>query len=80
MWLDVARPAAGAMRWIFYGAEMARWIEVRQAIAREPVAATMMGSPYQGIQADLVPDHVALLPERGGACSVADGCSRPAQC
>lgn len=40
----------------------------------EPSAGTYKGQSYTGIQGDLVPDHVALLPDEVGACSVADGC------
>jgi 2'-5' RNA ligase len=33
-----------------------------------------LGQPYSGIQRNLRPDHVALLPDEVGACSVAEGC------
>lgn len=32
------------------------------------------GEPYRGVQYNVKPDHVALLPDEVGACSVADGC------
>lgn len=32
------------------------------------------GVPYNGIQRDIKPDHIAILPDQLGACSVADGC------
>lgn len=32
------------------------------------------GRAYDGIQRNIVPDHVAILPDQLGACSVFDGC------
>lgn len=32
------------------------------------------GQPYEGVQRDLQSDHLALLPDRTGNCSVAEGC------
>lgn len=32
------------------------------------------GKPYSGIQRDIVPDHLAILPNAVGACSIKDGC------
>lgn len=40
----------------------------------EEGAGTFNGQAYTGIQRNLVPDHVALLPDEVGACSVAAGC------
>lgn len=40
----------------------------------EEGAGTFNGQAYTGIQRNLVPDHVALLPDEVGACSVANGC------
>jgi len=38
---------------------------------------TYKGEQYVGIQYNLRPDHIALLPEGKGACSWADGCGTP---
>lgn len=35
------------------------------------------GTFFEGIQRNLRPDHVALLPDEVGACSVEDGCGAP---
>lgn len=35
------------------------------------------GKEYFGVQSKLVPDHLALLPDQIGACSVEDGCGIP---
>lgn len=40
----------------------------------EKVAGTFDGQPYEVILRDIRPDHLALLPDEVGACSVADGC------
>lgn len=43
----------------------------------EPATGTHDGKPYTGIQRNLRPDHLALLPDEVGACSLADGCGVP---
>jgi len=35
------------------------------------------GERYEQVQTDLMPDHLALLPNERGACSWADGCGAP---
>lgn len=40
----------------------------------EPATGEYAGEAYSGIQTNLRPDHVALLPDEIGACSVLDGC------
>jgi len=38
---------------------------------------TYNGKQYVGVQHDIRPDHIALLPEGKGACSWIDGCGTP---
>ena len=38
------------------------------------------GQPYNEVHRDLQPDHVALLPDDEGACSVKDGCGFNVNC
>lgn len=40
----------------------------------EPTEGEFNGKPYSGIQRDIVPDHLAILPNAVGACSIKDGC------
>lgn len=41
----------------------------------EPVEnGSYNGRPYKGIARDIVPDHLAVLPDQVGACSIKDGC------
>jgi len=40
----------------------------------EPAEGEFNGKPYSGIQRDIVPDHLAILPNAVGACSIKDGC------
>lgn len=40
----------------------------------EPNEGVFNGRAYAGVQRNLRPDHVALLPDEVGACSIADGC------
>lgn len=41
---------------------------------KAPKGATYNGVPYKAIARDHVPDHLAILLEATGACSLADGC------
>lgn len=43
----------------------------------EPTSGTHNGIAYNGIQRNLTPDHVALLPHKKGACSWEHGCGAP---
>lgn len=40
----------------------------------EPTSGEFNGIEYQGIHRNLRPDHIAILPNDEGACSIADGC------
>lgn len=40
----------------------------------DPTPGVLRGQAYSGIQRNLRPDHLALLPDQVGACSVAAGC------
>jgi hypothetical protein len=39
-----------------------------------PVGSTFNGSPYDFTALDYIPDHLAVLPDEVGACSIKDGC------
>lgn len=43
----------------------------------EPTSGTYNGITYNGIQRNLRPDHLALLPNTVGACNWEDGCGAP---
>ena len=43
----------------------------------EDKAGTHEGQPFQGIQREIRPDHLAILLDMKGACSVSDGCGAP---
>lgn len=43
----------------------------------EETSGTFNGTEYDGVQRNLRPDHLALLPHEKGECSVADGCGAP---
>lgn len=45
--------------------------------AVEEEEGTFGGKPYEGRQTGLIPDHLAVLPDKLGACSWADGCGTP---
>ena len=42
-----------------------------------PQAGVYEGNKYSGIVTNVVPDHLALLANATGACSIADGCGGP---
>ena len=41
------------------------------------VAGTWNDQPFSGTQRDVLPDHLALLVDEVGACSISDGCGAP---
>jgi hypothetical protein len=44
----------------------------------EPTDGTFRGNSYKRVQRNVIPDHIAMLPEGvNGACSNADGCGAP---
>lgn len=43
----------------------------------EQVRGTYKGRPYVGIARGIIPDHLAILTDEQGACSVQDGCGVP---
>ena len=43
----------------------------------DPQEGVFNGKPYVGIQRGLRPDHLAILPDAVGACSITDGCGFP---
>ena len=40
----------------------------------EQAGGEFHGNAYEAVRRNIVPDHLALLPDETGACSVADGC------
>lgn len=80
-WLDVAKieklggialEALGRMeRGEVVEVSTAYWCEI------EAVPGFYGNAPYLGIQRGIRPDHIALLPDEIGACSVTDGCGVP---
>ena len=75
-WLDVARMVQPDAMAIFHKFSQALPVETSTGYFRtlEPVPGMHEGKSYTGIQRNIIPDHVAILPDAVGACSVADGC------
>lgn len=40
----------------------------------KPESGVHNNKPYNGVQYDILPDHLAVLPDEIGACSIKDGC------
>jgi len=79
MWLDVAKieRLGGDALDVLSRLEAGETIEVSTgyfALQVDDDAGIFNGQPYSAIQRNLVPDHIALLPDEIGACSVAHGC------
>jgi len=81
LWLDVAqiRQLGGAALAALERMERGELVDVSTAYYHDTEAGvgSHAGRAYNGIQRNLRPDHVALLPDEAGACSVADGCGAP---
>lgn len=75
VWIDVARVQAVDPR-IYDALVNGQRMEVSTGLgsALIPGSGTFNGKPYIGIVQNILPDHLALLPDIKGACSVEDGC------
>ena len=73
-WLDVAR--LGAVDWrVLEAVQKGRVMEVSTGLftENEGVSGTWGGRPYTAVARNYRPDHLAILPDLRGACSVEDG-------
>ena len=44
---------------------------------RVPRRGDFKGDTFEAVQRNIIPDHLALLPDEVGACSIQDGCGAP---
>ena len=80
MWIDILKAQAHAD-----GPEIIQRLEAGDSLEvstayfadLEDKAGVFNGKNYDGIQRNLRPDHLALLPHSKGACSWDDGCGAP---
>lgn len=81
LWIDTAKVAAlgGEALTVFAKMEAGQIVELSTAYFcdTEPTSGYHKGIYFEGVQRDLRPDHLALLPNEVGACSVVDGCGAP---
>ncbi len=81
LWIDIqkAHSLGGDALTVLQRLENGQPLEVSTAYFRdvEPVSGNFNGRQYNGIQRNLRPDHLALLPHGIGACSWADGAGAP---
>lgn len=77
-WIDIEKATAmgGEALTILERLQANQAIETSTAYGRDfdPTPGTFNGKPYAGIARNLVPDHVAVLANVRGKCSIADGC------
>jgi len=76
-WFDVERLRAADVR-VLDALERGDRIEVSTGLFTSnepaPLGASHNGRPYDFIARNYRPDHLAILPDQVGACSVSDGC------
>lgn len=81
LWVDVAKAQrlGGDALTVLERLEAGQPVEVSTAYFSDLEAGegTWNGKQYKGIQRNLRPDHIALLPDEVGACSWIDGCGAP---
>lgn len=81
IWVDInkCRQLAGRALVALERLEHGQPLEVSTAYFNdtEPGEGSFNGVSYNGIQRNLRPDHLALLPDEVGACSWQDGCGAP---
>lgn len=82
LWLDAAKARAqgGDALVALQRLERNEPLEVSTAYEPcpvEPIHGDFYGQPYTGIQRNIRPDHLALLPNETGACSWEHGCGAP---
>jgi hypothetical protein len=78
-WLDEQRMDNLGMAPLLGEIQAGKMFEVSTGYYCDSVAVVgeFNGKPYIARHANLRPDHVALLPDQIGACSIADGCGAP---
>lgn len=76
-WFDVEHTRRVEPR-ILDALEAGRQIELSTGLYttndQAPLFASFLGRPYQFVARDYRPDHLAILPDHVGACSLRDGC------
>jgi hypothetical protein len=73
-WIDIARVATVDPR-IAVAIRKKQMVEVSTGLCTdfEKVKGVSNGRAYEVVARNLKPDHLAILPDRKGACSIADG-------
>jgi hypothetical protein len=76
-WFDVERTRLVDRR-VLANLEAGKPIELSTGLFTDnepaPQGVTFNGKPYSEIARNYVPDHLAVLPDQTGACSIKDGC------
>lgn len=78
LWLDVEK-ANSVQDGMIASLENGQAMEVSTGYFADiqQVQGNHQGEPYEAIQRNIQPDHLALLPNGEGACNWADGCGAP---
>lgn len=79
LWLDIEAVKANGATDTISAIENGDMVEVSTGYFRifDPSAGVFNDQSYYGISRTIVPDHLALLPDQRGACSIEGGCGVP---
>ena len=79
LWIDPAKAEKKGFSDVVEMFRNGEMVEVSTAYFAdtEPTSGEFNGKSYVGIHRNLRPDHLAVLPNKVGACSVAAGCGAP---
>ena len=81
VWIDVAAATALGGEWLTLLARLERGdvIDVSTGLyaEMEPATGARNGEPFTAIARNIQPDHIAILLNEVGACSLRDGCGLP---
>lgn len=81
MWIDIekANTLGGDAKALITRFNDGEVVEVSTAYyaSTDTETGTFDGDEYSGVQYNIRPDHLAILPSDVGACSLADGCGAP---
>lgn len=76
IWINMEKAVKLGYQDIVSSLESGQMMEVSTGLFSNaiPESGTFNGQEYSSIASGIRPDHLALLPDEAGACSIADGC------
>lgn len=76
IWINIEKAVRLGFEWLINKLESGEMMEVSTGLfgLSKEESGEFNGKPYQNVMTDIRPDHLALLPNDVGACSIEDGC------